>query len=77
MTREQKNHIADMHEPQIEALLNKSHTASFVDRLMALPAPPLEAELSDEWSRAVAMRLEVVLAESMRSRIVGESRDAA
>lgn len=76
MRREQKT-FTDIHEPEIDALLGKSDTASIVDRLMALPPPALEPELSDEWTRAVVGRLEAVLAQSMRARIDGDDRDAA
>lgn len=75
MRREQKTLIANTNEPEIEALLDRSQTNSIVDRLMALP-PVVETQLSDEWSRAVALRLEAVLAENMRSRIGSESRAA-
>jgi hypothetical protein len=44
---------------------------------MALPYSKDSARKANEWDRAVAARLETVLAKSMRSRIVGESRDAA
>ncbi|KQU65037.1 hypothetical protein ACFFTN_28420 [Aminobacter aganoensis] len=74
MRREQKT-FTDTREPEIEALLDRSLTNSIVDRLMALP-PIVETQLSDEWSRAVALRLETVLAESMRSRIGSERRAA-
>ena len=77
MRREQKTTTTNSHEPEIDALLGQSDTASIVDRLMALPPPPLEPELSDEWTRAVVMRLEAVLAQSMRARIVADDRDAA
>ncbi|PWK65710.1 hypothetical protein [Aminobacter sp. AP02] len=76
MRREQKTFTKDTHDPAIDALLNKAEAVSFVDRLMALP-PPLEPELSDEWTRAVASRLEAVLAQSMRTHIDHDSRDAA
>lgn len=76
MRREQKTFTTEKHDPAIEALLDKSEAVSIVDRLMALP-PVTETELSDEWSRAVAKRLELVLAESMRARIDHEGRDAA
>lgn len=75
MSREQKT-FTDIHEPEIDALLGQSDTASIVDRLMALP-PPLEPELSDEWTRAVVNRLEAVLAQSMRAHIDSDDRDAA
>lgn len=75
MEREQKTFTTHSNEPEIDALLGRSQTASFVDRLMALP-PLVEAEQSDEWSRAVALRLEAVLAQSMRSRIGSENQAA-
>lgn len=74
MRREQKT-FTHSNEPEIDALLCRSQTASFVDRLMALP-PLVEAEQSNDWSRAVALRLEAVLAQNMRSRIGSESRAA-
>lgn len=77
MRREQKTFIRDTHDPAIEALLGKAGDVSFVDRLMALPPPPLVPELSDEWSRAVASRLEAVLAQNMRAHIDVDSRAAA
>lgn len=77
MRREQKTTNTHRDEPEIEALLDNSGTVSIVDRLMALPPPPLEPELSDEWTRAVTMRLEAVLAQSMRAHIDHDSRDAA
>jgi hypothetical protein len=76
MRREQETFTRYSHEPAIDALLNKSETISIVDRLMALP-PSLEPELSDEWTRAVASRLEAILAQSMRSRIDGVVNQAA
>ncbi len=76
MRREQQTFITHGHEPAIDALLNRSETGSIVDRLMALP-PLLEPELSDEWTRAVASRLEAILAQSMRSRIDGVVNQAA
>lgn len=75
MRREQKTFTTYSNEPEIDALLCRSQTASFVDRLMALP-PLVEAQQSNDWSRAVALRLEAVLAQSMRSRIGSESRAA-
>ena len=68
MRREQKT-FKDTHDPAIEALLGRDDDVSFVDRLMALPPPPLEPDLSDEWTRLVAMRLEAVLAQNMRAHI--------
>lgn len=76
MRREQETFTRYSHEPAIDALLNTSETISIVDRLMALP-PSLEPDLSDEWSRAVASRLEAILAQSMRSRIDGVVNQAA
>ena len=76
MRREQKTFTKDIHNPAIDALLNTSGDVSFVDRLMALP-PPLEPELSDEWTRAVTTRLEAVLAQSMRAHIDTDGRAVA
>jgi len=69
MRREQKTFTGNSHDPAIEALLGKADDVSFVDRLMALPPPPLEPELSDEWTRVVTMRLEAVLAQNIRAHI--------
>lgn len=77
MRRERKTFTGDTHDPAIEALLGKAADVSFVDRLMALPPPPLEPELSDEWTRAVTMRLEAVLAQNMRAHIDTDNRAAA
>ncbi|WP_269933402.1 hypothetical protein [Aminobacter sp. HY435] len=77
MRREQKTFTRDTHDPAIEALLGSAGDASFVDRLMALPPPPLEPELSDEWTRVVTMRLEAVLARNMRTHIDTDGRAAA
>ncbi|MDR7222189.1 hypothetical protein [Aminobacter aminovorans] len=77
MRREQKTFTRDTHDPAIEALLGKAGDVSFVDRLMALPPPPLEPELTDEWTRVVTMRLEAVLARNMRAHIDVDSRAAA
>jgi len=65
------------HEREIDALLSSGKTGSIIDRLMALPHPNDGARKTNEWDRAVAARLETALARSMRSRIVGEGRDAA
>ena len=63
------------HEREIDALLSSGETGSIIDRLMALPRPT--DNVKNEWDRAVAARLETVLAKSMRSRIVHENRDVA
>ena len=65
------------HEREIDALLSPGEVESIIDRLMALPHSKDSARKTNEWDRAVAARLETVLAKSMRSRIVGEGRDAA
>ncbi|UVK55532.1 hypothetical protein DBIPINDM_002061 [Mesorhizobium sp. AR02] len=65
------------HEREIDALLSSGEAGSIIDRLMALPHSKDSARKANEWDRAVAARLEIVLANSMRSRIVGESRNAA
>ena len=65
------------HEREIDALLSPSEAGSIIDRLMALPHSKHGARRTNEWDRAVATRLETALAKSMRSHIVGESRDAA
>ncbi|MGX7876270.1 hypothetical protein ACVDG5_029420 [Mesorhizobium sp. ORM6] len=64
-------------EREIDALLSPGEAGSIIDRLMALPHSKDSARKANEWDRAVAARLETVLANSMRSRIVGEGRDAA
>ncbi|AZO72263.1 MAG: hypothetical protein E5V92_30060 [Mesorhizobium sp.] len=65
------------HEREIDALLSPSEAGSIIDRLMALPHSKDGARKTNEWDRAVAARLETALARSMRTRIVGEGRDAA
>ncbi|CDX12983.1 hypothetical protein LCM4577_02450 [Mesorhizobium sp. LCM 4577] len=65
------------HEREIDALLSSGEAGSIIDRLMALPHSKDGAREPNEWDRAVAARLETALARSMRSRIVGEGRDAA
>ncbi|MET2829439.1 hypothetical protein [Mesorhizobium shangrilense] len=65
------------HEREIDALLSPGETGSIIDRLMAIPHPKDGARHSNEWDRAIAARLETVLAKSMRSRIVSENRDVA
>ena len=65
------------HEREIDALLSSGETGSIIDRLMALPHSNDGSRKTNEWDRAVAARLETALARSMRSRIVGEGRDAA
>jgi hypothetical protein len=65
------------HEREIDALLSPSEAGSIIDRLMALPHSKDGARKTSEWDRAVAARLEIVLAKSMRSRIVSDGRDAA
>lgn len=69
MRREQKTFRKDPHDPEIDALLGKANDVSLVDRLLALPPPPLAPELSDDWTRLVTMRLEAVLAQNMRAHI--------
>ena len=64
-------------EREIDALLSPGEAGSIIDRLMAMPRKTDDAKISNEWDRAVAARLETVLAKSMRSRIVHESRDVA
>jgi hypothetical protein len=64
-------------EREIDALLTPGEAGSIIDRLMALPHSKDGARKANEWDRAVAARLETALAKSMRSRIVGEDRDAA
>ncbi|WP_192253573.1 hypothetical protein [Mesorhizobium silamurunense] len=65
------------HEREIDAMLSPSEAGSIIDRLMALPYSKDGARKTNEWDRAVAARLETALVRSMRSRIVGEGRDAA
>jgi hypothetical protein len=65
------------HEREIDALLSPSEAGSIIDRLMALPHSKDGGRRTNEWDRAVVARLETALAKSMRSRIDGESRDAA
>lgn len=64
-------------EREIDALLSPGEAGSIIDRLMAMPHPKDGAHRTNEWDRAVAARLETVLAKTMRSRIVHESRDVA
>ncbi|MBB6410197.1 hypothetical protein [Mesorhizobium sangaii] len=64
-------------EREIDALLSPGEVGSIIDRLMAMPHPKDGTQRTNEWDRAVAARLETVLAKSMRSRIVHESRDVA
>ena len=65
------------HEREIDALLSSGEAGSIIDRLMALPHSKDGASKANEWDRAIAARLETALAKSMRSRIIGEDRDAA
>ncbi|WP_457151085.1 hypothetical protein [Mesorhizobium sp. P5_C1] len=64
-------------EREIDALLSPGEAGSIIDRLMAMPHPKDGTQRTNEWDRAVAARLETVLAKSMRSRIVHENRDVA
>ena len=64
-------------EREIDALLSPGEAGSIIDRLMAMPHPKDGTQRTNEWDRAVAARLETVLAKSMRSRIVRENRDVA
>ena len=64
-------------EREIDALLSPGEAGSIIDRLMAMPHPKDGTQRTNEWDRAVAARLETVLAKSMRSRIVHEGRDVA
>ncbi|TPI48667.1 hypothetical protein FJW05_04715 [Mesorhizobium sp. B2-9-1] len=65
------------HEREIDALLSSGEAGSIIDRLMALPHSKDGGRKTNEWDRAVAARLETALAKSMRTRIVGDGRDAA
>jgi hypothetical protein len=76
MTQDRSNHIPAT--PDIEALLaSVSATESIVDHLFSLPSPISGKAEINEWDRAVSRRLEIRLANTMRTRLNGGEDRAA
>ena len=76
MTQDHSNHIAAA--PEIEALLaSVSATESIVDHLFSLPSPVSGKAGINEWDRAVSRRLEIRLANTLRTRLNGAEHRAA
>ncbi|MCT8997682.1 hypothetical protein [Chelativorans intermedius] len=65
-------------EAEIDALLSRSETESFVDTLLRMPHAAAANDADESWEKLLNARLQARLARRMREKLEGEqtSRDS-